>query len=85
MKPPFLFLLTTVAAPAATEVYEIHPVPGTLMELTVEKTGLLSGKKHLFNFTEYRGMLMFDHDAPDRSVVTLSRIRQRSLPRFMAE
>ena len=42
------------------------------MELTVEKTGLLSGKKHLFSFTEYRGTLMFDRDAPDRSAVTLS-------------
>ena len=42
------------------------------MELTVEKTGLLSGKKHLFTFTEYRGTLMFDREAPDRSAATLS-------------
>ena len=41
------------------------------MELTVEKTGLLRGKKHLFSFTEYRGMLIFDRDAPDRSAVML--------------
>ena len=72
MKPAFLLLLTAVVAPAATEVYEIRPVPGTLIELTVEKTGLLSGKKHLFSFGEYRGTLMFDREAPDRSAVTLS-------------
>ena len=72
MKPTFLLLLTAAFAPAATEVYEIRPVPGTLMELTVEKTGLLSGKKHLFTFTEYRGTLMFDREAPDHSAVTLS-------------
>jgi polyisoprenoid-binding protein YceI len=72
MKPTFLLLLAAVAAPAATEVYEIRPVSGGLMELTVEKTGLLRGKKHVFSFTEYHGTLMFDRDAPDRSAVTLS-------------
>ena len=72
MKATLLLLLTAVFTPAATELYEIRPVPGTLMELTVEKTGLLSGKKHLFSFTKYRGTLVFDPDAPDRSAVTLS-------------
>jgi len=66
VKPTFVFLLTPVFASAATEVYNIRPVSGALMELTVEKAGLLSGKKHLFSFTEYRGMLIFDRDAPDR-------------------
>src|SRR6516164_6882199 len=72
MKPTFLLLLTAAVAPAATEAYDIRPVPGTSIELTVEKTGLLSGKKHLFSFREYRGTLMFDRDAPERSSVTLS-------------
>ena len=72
MNPTFLLLLTAAVAPAATEVYNIRPVPGTSIELTVEKTGLLSGKKHLFSFREYGGTLMFDRDAPERSTVALS-------------
>jgi polyisoprenoid-binding protein YceI len=71
MKPTFLFLLTAAGA-FATEVYEIRPGPGTLMELTVDKTGLLSGKQHRFSFREYRGTLMFDREAPERSTVALS-------------
>src|SRR5262245_53119398 len=72
MKIPFLLLLATSVAPAATQVYELRPGPRMLMELTVDKTGLLSGKRHLFRFTRYLGMLAFDHEVPERSSVTLS-------------
>ena len=51
MKTTLLLLLTGGLAPAATGVYEIHPATQTLMELTIEKTGLLTGKQHLFTFS----------------------------------
>lgn len=42
------------------------------MELTVEKTGLLSGKKHLFAFERWSGTLQFTPGKPQEAVVNLS-------------
>jgi len=35
--------------------FVIAPAPDSRFELEMEKTGLLSGKKHLFTFDKYRG------------------------------
>lgn len=42
------------------------------MEITVEKTGLLSGKKHLFVFEQWSGTLQFPPGKPEEAVVNLS-------------
>jgi polyisoprenoid-binding protein YceI len=56
--------------------FEIRPAPdgsaSSKMELTVEKTGLLSGKKHLFVFSKYQGAVHFDRDKPEASTVTFA-------------
>ena len=52
--------------------YTIRPAAGTRFVLTVEKTGLMSGKKHLFLFERYRGTLVYDGAAPERSRVELA-------------
>jgi polyisoprenoid-binding protein YceI len=55
--------------------FEIRPGsdPSTSkMELTVEKTGLLSGKKHLFVFSQFQGAIQFDRDKPEASSVMFS-------------
>jgi polyisoprenoid-binding protein YceI len=36
----------------------------------VEKTGLLSGKSHLFTFSQYEGAVRFDRERPQTSTVT---------------
>jgi len=48
------------------------------MELTVEKTGLLSGKKHLFTFRHFEGRLSFDPAEPVSSSVEIA-IDSRSI------
>ncbi len=78
MKAMLLLLVAAGIAPGATEVFQLEPAPRASIELTVEKTGLLRGKKHLFTFTQYRGTLEFDTGAPERSTVTLS-IDSRSI------
>ena len=52
--------------------YEIRPVQGARFVLMVEKTGLLSGKKHQFVFEDYKGTLHYDPDSPEHSRVDLS-------------
>ncbi len=42
------------ARPVAAES-RIAPAPDALFELEVDKTGLLSGKKHVFRFERYQG------------------------------
>lgn len=43
-----------VARPAAAES-KIAPAPDAFFELEIDKTGLLSGKKHLIRFERYQG------------------------------
>ena len=57
---------------AGSVAYEIRPVQGARFALTVEKTGLMSGKKHVFVFEDYRGVLLYDPDSPEQSRVDLS-------------
>jgi polyisoprenoid-binding protein YceI len=68
-------LLPALTAPlcliAQTQVYRIHPGTGDRFALEVEKTGLMSGRKHLFLFERYQGWLRFDAASPERSSVEL--------------
>jgi polyisoprenoid-binding protein YceI len=52
--------------------YEIQPAPDTRFALEIYKTGLFSGKKHLFLFERYRGTLSYDPAAPQASRVDLT-------------
>ncbi len=68
-------VLLALAAPlcliAQMRVYRMEPGPGDRFALEVEKTGLMSGKKHRFLFERYRGRLSFDAESPERSSVEL--------------
>lgn len=44
--------------------YRLAPANGIYLRLTVEKTGLLRGKKHVFEFSRYRGAVAFDPSSP---------------------
>lgn len=72
--PPRLTLLLAAAGLLLGEstVYELKATSGSRFALTVEKTGLLSGKKHLFLFDRYQGMLVYDPETPERSRVELT-------------
>lgn len=72
MKATLLLVLAAALAPGATQMFQLEPAPQAAIELTVEKTGLLRGKKHLFNFPQYGGVLAFDRNAPELSTVALS-------------
>lgn len=69
--PLRLILLLSLATGLRAEVveYRIQPAPGDRFALEVYKTGLLSGKKHLFLFERYTGNLLYDPDSPRNSRV----------------
>ncbi len=69
---PLVLLLAARVGSAEAGLYEIHQGDQARMELTVEKSGLLSGKKHLFTFSRYEGRLLFDRKRPEASTITLS-------------
>lgn len=71
MKTILLLLLAASSGWTAPVAYEIRPDDRTLLELTVEKTGFLSGKKHLFTFSRFQGSLLLDREAPEKSTITL--------------
>jgi polyisoprenoid-binding protein YceI len=77
MKFVSALLVFGLAAHAAT-LYDIRPQPGAQLALTVEKTGLYRGKKHLFLFEKYEGRLDFDAQKPEDSKIELT-IDSRSL------
>ncbi len=62
------------AASAAAEPreYRIAPAEGARFALEVHKTGLMSGKSHVFYFTRYDGILRYDASNPEASSVILS-------------
>ncbi len=49
----------------------VAPAPGTRFTLEVEKTGLMSGKKHVFLFERYSGILQLDQANPEKSSIQL--------------
>ena len=64
-------LLATAVGAAEPVPYQIEPSNGSRFALEVFKTGLMRGKKHLFEFERYKGRLDYDAQAPERSRVTL--------------
>ncbi len=53
-------------------VYEIRPSPEGRFTLEVYKTGLWKGRKHLFLFRDYRGIIHFDPASPENSTLQLT-------------
>jgi len=72
MKKTLLVLITAVFGWPAPAAYEIRSGDPSVLELTVEKTGLLSGKKHRFTFSRYHAALEFEPAAPEISNVVLT-------------
>jgi polyisoprenoid-binding protein YceI len=69
----FAFLLLASAAlPGEARRYRIDPDPDSRFALEVEKTGLMSGKKHLLVFERYSGQLQYDSVNPEQSRVELT-------------
>jgi polyisoprenoid-binding protein YceI len=54
---------------AETAIVELRPAVSGRMDLTVEKTGRLAGKKHLFTFSQSPGTLRFARETPETSTV----------------
>jgi len=69
---PCCFSFVTVLSAGTAVVYRILPSPDSRFALEVEKTGLLSGKKHLFLFERYQGTLHFDRESPENSRIELA-------------
>jgi len=73
-RPAWTLLLAVCAAlasPAPAENYSISPAEGSHFTLRVSKTGLLSGKVHVFVFERYSGQLDYDAADPTASSVKL--------------
>lgn len=70
-------LLASPLFAADLKSLRVGPAAGTRFALEVEKTGLLSGKKHLFLFERYSGILQLDPAAPEKSSIQLE-IESRS-------
>lgn len=51
--------------------HQILPAPGARLRLKVAKTGLFSGRKHIFSFPRFQGVVRFDSDRPADSSVEL--------------
>ncbi|MBC8166346.1 MAG: YceI family protein [Bryobacteraceae bacterium] len=66
------FLAVAACGQAELQTYTIRPSQTGKVELTVEKTGLMSGKKHLFTFDQYNGKLKFDPLHPNESQIQFS-------------
>ena len=66
-----ILLLLATLAQAGTVDYDIAPSEGAELILEVGKTGLMSGKKHIFVFDRYRGSVIYDANNPAGSTVRL--------------
>jgi polyisoprenoid-binding protein YceI len=49
-----------------------RPAPEGRFALVVEKTGVWSGRKHIFEFSRYNAKLTYDRSAPEKSAVELT-------------
>ncbi|MBI4902836.1 MAG: YceI family protein [Acidobacteria bacterium] len=68
---PVLLLLVASALSAQTVDYRIESGGDNRLTLEVEKTGLMKGKKHLFDFPKFSGKLAYDAQAPANTRVEL--------------
>jgi len=66
----FLFVLS--AALAAGADYTIAPAASARFQLEVHKTGLMSGKVHVFTFEKYSGQLSYNEASPEKSSVSFT-------------
>ena len=64
-----LFLLAAGALCAQPVPYALQPAADSRFALSVEKTGLFSGRSHVFEFQRFSGRILFDRAAPGRSEV----------------
>ena len=67
-----LLLAMAVTLGAQTSLYEIKPGTGSRFALEIYKTGLFSGKKHLFLFERYAGALNYNAAAPESSRIEVN-------------
>src|SRR5262245_24711718 len=67
-----VFLASAVTASGDPGTFEIRPADGSRLELVVEKTGFMRGKKHLFRFERYEGRVQYDAQNPARSRIELA-------------
>lgn len=65
-------LIYALVTYAQAQSYVIGPEPGARFTLEVLKTGLMSGKKHVFLFERYEGVLTYDAARPENSSVELT-------------
>jgi polyisoprenoid-binding protein YceI len=70
MRTSLLFLVS--AASLAAETYTIRPEPGAKFTLEVHKTGLMSGKVHVFEYERYEGQLDLDAARPEAAKIELT-------------
>lgn len=64
-------VLAAVLLAAPPRNLRVAPAPDSRFALEVEKTGILKGKKHLFLFERYTGLLAMDVQFPERSKIEL--------------
>jgi len=67
-----LLLLSAAVLAAQPRPYRIAPEPDSRFTLQVDKTGLMSGKKHLLVFERYDGRLDHDPQNPQQSQLELT-------------
>ena len=67
MRTAIAALLLTFLLEGAAATYRIEPTPESSFTLEVYKTGLWSGRKHVFRFERYRGELQYDPEHPQNS------------------
>jgi polyisoprenoid-binding protein YceI len=61
--------LVLAGLPLLAADYSIAPGPGSHFKLEVHKTGLLSGKVHVFTYEKYSGTLKYDPARPEQTQV----------------
>jgi polyisoprenoid-binding protein YceI len=64
-----LAAFTFSLAASAADRYVIGSAEGSLFKLEVYKTGLMSGKSHIFHFTQFSGELTYDKAEPKNSTI----------------
>jgi polyisoprenoid-binding protein YceI len=67
-----LLLAPALSQQPPLTAYEIRPGPQQRFALEVFKSGLWEGRKHLFLFSDYSGVVRFDQSKPENSTVELT-------------
>jgi len=67
-----LFLITICTGALLGETYSIKPEPDARFSLEVHKTGIMSGKIHVFEYERYAGMLDFDPLKPEAAKIDIT-------------